>query len=615
MLSRAVNGYSAELIDAVLAGHYGPFQTRIRADLLDKDGQVLRAIRNILVDGGYVNIDANAPATRGGECLIRQADASIASYTALIASLAGLVHWRLGEASGNFDDLTGNGRTLTATATLNYSRPSLLAGETGNFAIQPNGTTGFGSIAHAAWMNVTTQASWYGWIKGTGTTQAFLNRDDGGANRAWSIEVDASGNLAITIHFTSGSPAFKTFTASGAINDGNAHFVAITYDGAHVKIFIDGTRYLKTAETRTISAPTSAVRLGATTAGTKFTNYTLDEWGMVGRAISQGEILDIYQRGTGDLTEFNYRNAFIQFYYAYLMPTAGTDGTYWAEFPLGRMIGSSFERDHHETGNTWRLLIQDQARTLLNKKFSRRWSMGSGINPITGTNGVLAILADAGFDTSTWVVGSTSHITPYEVEVADVDDVYLTVINDILDSYGFLPLWFKADGKGVIELKQFDSLRTIDETMATDSNTHVLSEGVKERTEESEIFNDVILTVENPDGSIIRTHQQNTKVESPYNVSVYELKSYRATVEAANQTELDNMGKHTVNRFAQPLHLLDWPTVPKVMYEPRDKKHLTHTIIKHALNIDVDFILRESRIPFDGGPQANIYSEVQDVVV
>jgi hypothetical protein len=613
MLSKAVNGYGSSLIDSVLAGHYGPFQTRIRADLLDKDGQVLRAIRNILVDGGYVNIDANAPATRGGECLIRQADASIASYTALIASLAGLVHWRLGEASGNFDDLTGNGRTLTATATIAYSQASLLDGEDDNFAIKPNGSTGFGSIAHAAWMNVTTGVTWYGWIKGTGTTQAFLNRDDAGSNRAWSIEVDASGNLKISLTFTTAATA--TFTASGAINDGNAHFIAITYDGAHVKIFIDGTRYLKTAETRTIDAPTSAIRLGATTAGTKFTNYTLDEWGMVGRAISQGEILDIYQRGTGDLTEFNYRNAFIQFYYAYSMPTVGTDNTYWAEFPLGRMIGSSFERDHHETGNTWRLLIQDQARTLLNKKFSRRWSMGSGINPITGTNGVLAILADAGFDTSTWVVGSTSHVTPYEVEVADVDDVYLTVINDILDSYGFLPLWFKADGKGVIELKQFDSLRTTDETMATDSNSHVLSEGVKERTEESEIFNDVILTVENPDGSIIRTHQQNTKVESPYNVSVYELKSYRATVEAANQTELDNMGKHTVNRFAQPLHLLDWPTVPKVMYEPRDKKHLTHTVIKHALNIDADFILRESRIPFDGGPQTNIYSEVQDVVV
>lgn len=77
-------------------------------------------------------------------------------YDALVIADAPAAFWKLDDASGNPVDSSGNARTLTAGGGLTYGALGLHGDGVG--AIKPNGTTGYLTRTHEAWMNTLATA-------------------------------------------------------------------------------------------------------------------------------------------------------------------------------------------------------------------------------------------------------------------------------------------------------------------------------------------------------------------------------------------------------------------------------------------------------------------------
>ncbi len=76
-------------------------------------------------------------------------------------------------------------------------------------------------------------------------------------DNSWRVALTSAGTVAFA-----GSNAFSDFYSTTSVTDGNWHHVAVTYDGANAKIYIDGSLESQLAGTANINNSTYAVSLG-----------------------------------------------------------------------------------------------------------------------------------------------------------------------------------------------------------------------------------------------------------------------------------------------------------------------------------------------------------------
>ena len=277
MLSRDVNGFTTDQVNRAFQGLDLPLQTRVRAELLNLDNVKLFDLDELHFKETPRNSQHSAP---------------LGTYASIITAQNRLFHLRLNDASGNFTDFTGNARTFTAHGAPTYSQGALTPGDPLNNAIAfTTAATDYGDIADAAWMDVTPISISF-WTKFT-TTNAirFMQRDET-SNQAWVVGHTTTLGLFFRIYIGAAS---NTFSSVKIINDGTAHHVVCTYDGAYVEIYLDGTRVLKTAQTGNID--NVAARITVPGVGAVSAPCTIDEAGIVGRKLTPKEIRDEYQAG------------------------------------------------------------------------------------------------------------------------------------------------------------------------------------------------------------------------------------------------------------------------------------------------------------------------------
>jgi hypothetical protein len=589
MRTRAVNGFTESQVKAALRGENRAPELRTRFELLDIDNQLIREVKNIQLDGSEITHNSFAEIKGTAKFRTIESDIILDSYPDLVIDDGAEFYLRMGEASGNLNDSSGNGRTFTANGTPTYQQPSLLANATDNGAILFNGTNAYFSIADAAWMDVTTAVSWEAWINTTATTdQAIIARSDGNTTNSAFVFYLENGVLALALV---ASGAFAFYISAANVNDGLPHHVCATFDGANIKLYVDSVRVLKTARTAAVNNGNLAIRIGANNVTGDLFNGMIDEAAFYGRALSATEVRDHYQSGSGELSEIDYYRDRVKPYVAIKMDTNGTDGTPWAEWPLGiylleapsRVSEFSIQRDVDGF---------DQTIILANSRVQAVYTVASGTNVVTA---ISSALTTAGITMTS--LTPTTHTMPAARDWP-IGTSYLRIVNDLLDSISYRAIHFDADGSAIGEPYVLPSERTSEYTFATDGDSVIL-EGVESLEQIADVPNRVVMVLVGPDVATKTSTQTNTKVSSITSTvrRGITIVHYEEVPDAADQTALDNMAKRRLTELSEVLQYITFKLgVLHPFFDDLDKITFRHTGISNALDIDADFIVAEWRL-------------------
>jgi concanavalin A-like lectin/glucanase superfamily protein len=613
VISKATNGFTAAQVDAVIRGDYGNPAYRSRFELIDRDGSLIRDITSSidLAQNGITHNAKAADIKRQASITFRETTIALDSWLNTVLATSPLFFWRFNESSGGTaGDASGNGRTGTITGGITYSSPSLVLGDPTDAAFGFNGTNTIVFILRAAWMDVTRLHLSLVW-KGTGTSQALINRDDLSSSQCWKFEITSGGFVQLSINFTTGSPTYKDFLTTAKVNDGVAHLLQASYDGANVTVYVDGIRVLKTAETRTMAtSATTPINVGSQQDGTKRNSGTIDEVFMLGRALTVGEYRTISQRSRDNFDQVNFDTDYVRCFGAYEMPTNGTDGTPWAEWATFTGKLSSPSRHATEMGIYRNCALSDLSTLLKNNSFTSIYTVAAGENYITGTHGVLAIAALAGFDTSAWAVTATTSTLLSSLDF-QIGSSLLDAINTLLLAINYRPFRFNGAGLGVIEAYALPESRAVEDTFAIDGNSIVVDD-IEEATEIDQTTNTVVVTRADQDTTILRSTATNSDVTSATSTAITQrAPTVTKQIKAVpDQTTLDNLGLRFLAVSGLATRRLHISTLPRPFHDDEDKITFTDLTAENALNISKDTIEEEWVLPFDPRPMTHILREL-----
>jgi hypothetical protein len=185
------------------------------------------------------------------------------------------------EASGSAaTDQSGNNNNGTFTGA------TRVAGKFGN-GLSFNGTTGAVTVPDSASLDLTTGMTLEAWVNPTALT-------------GWRTAVlkETAGDLAYALYASDGTrPVGIAYAATKAYSSGTAALplntwthLAATYDGATVRLFVNGTLAASAAATGPISVSSAPLRIGGNSVWGEYFAGTIDEVRVYNRALSQTEI-------------------------------------------------------------------------------------------------------------------------------------------------------------------------------------------------------------------------------------------------------------------------------------------------------------------------------------
>lgn len=188
--------------------------------------------------------------------------------------------YKFDESSGttSADSIGGNAVTLSGGA-------SFVAGQIGN-ALSLDGTTGYGRIANSSALNPTTAMTIWAWINPTNWNGNRVIVQKGAANSQFRLLAE-NGLLKFEI----ASPT-RAVTAPLPSTDAWSLVVA-TYDGAWMRLYVNGTEVGKVAATGAIPTTTDDLFIGASSATAPESEHfagLIDDLRIYSRALTAMEI-------------------------------------------------------------------------------------------------------------------------------------------------------------------------------------------------------------------------------------------------------------------------------------------------------------------------------------
>jgi hypothetical protein len=569
--ARNVNGFTAAEVDDALRGAVvGQVKLIPRFEIRDSENQLLRATTNVL--SGEVRHRSQDQIKQTLSCLVREANIPAEDYPDVIIEDGPLFFLRLGEASGAtaFDSSTF-GRNFTYNGTVGYSHASLLNSDPDDKAITFDGSTAYASIPDAAWMDVS-QLSLEAWIQTSyvGGNTIVMSRHNGAAN-FWFLGVSTTtGYLRAAVYI---GTVLKSFVTTANVADGREHHVVFTYDGAHAKLYVDSVRVLKTAQTGSVDTGTSAIRIGATVAGTEFFNGQIDEAAMYPRALSSAEVREHYAQGSGDLAEIDYTRDRLKIFVKIRMNRNGDDGTPWTEFPMGLYLLSAPDRDMSATGISRQVQGFDQTTVLLQSAVTTRYVILETVNYITA---VTTLLTAAGLDVTDYQLTPTTLTLP-ATRSWPLGTTRLEIVNDLLASINYRRFRFNSDGVGIAEPDVLPKSRAVDYSYSTDEFS-VMTPDMRYTQNLFDVPNVVVLSNTQPKRNTITSTAINNLLSSPTSVLRREgRKVYYVDdgFDAADQTTLDAAANNLLTRLSQPSEVWQFGTLAHPFHEDEDILTLT----------------------------------------
>lgn len=294
-------------------------------DLIEDEGTALtkRGVINFVGAGvtaaddtadGRTNVTIPGLSTGGGQSSFN------AAVNALASSLRG--YWRLGESSGVFADSSSSAADLTAAGTGAYTRHVTglisdddgavsfdVAGENASnrwLANGPQASTVFtgtnASFTIVAWAKPNASSSnWRGGVFNNSATVA----GSPGYQSGWDLEVlwpGGSGTLTARLgrHDVSGS----IYANGTGLVGGTAYFLAATYDGANMRMYVNASLVDTVADTRVLGDSEGGPMVGNVQYIQAFSlpgngpfYGTIDEVAFFDRPLTGTEISTLYSSG------------------------------------------------------------------------------------------------------------------------------------------------------------------------------------------------------------------------------------------------------------------------------------------------------------------------------
>ncbi|WP_400191401.1 LamG-like jellyroll fold domain-containing protein [Hymenobacter sp. B81] len=230
-----------------------------------------------------------------------------------------------------------------------------------------DGSNDMASAPHSASLNLTSALTLEAWINATGTgvaVQDVVNKSSNSQNTGYIFPRSDNNfnNLVLYLHING---SWRTFQVPYAALRGSWHHTAATYDGARVKIFIDGAKVLDVAQTGPVTTNTNALTLGIQPGFSEYYNGEADEIRVWNVARTEAQIAADY-------------NKTIQ------APQAGLVAYYRLDEGSG-----STAADLSGNGNTMTLAANAAApswtttNTGLSQGLTYQWSPATGLNSTT----------------------------------------------------------------------------------------------------------------------------------------------------------------------------------------------------------------------------------------
>ncbi|MDO8688199.1 MAG: LamG domain-containing protein, partial [Dehalococcoidales bacterium] len=209
------------------------------------------------------------------------------------SSESGLVAlWRMNEASGatTIADSVG-----AHTGTINGATPGV-AGKFGNALSFSSGSSNYVSVAHNADLNPGTTYTLAAWVNPSSLPayQAIITKDGYPDTMAYYLDL-AGAN--VRFGYASGASGDAVTDTARTLTTGTWYYVAGTYDGTNVRIYVDGVSNSPTGKAWSSQATNTAnLNIGKMRdSATEYFSGLIDEVAIYNRALSASELLAHYQ--------------------------------------------------------------------------------------------------------------------------------------------------------------------------------------------------------------------------------------------------------------------------------------------------------------------------------
>ena len=215
---------------------------------------------------------------------------SYGSHTYAGPYTEGLVGYWNFETGGT--DLSSNNNTGSLNGSAQYSTDQDSLGQ----SLYLSG--GYFSAPFHEDYNFTDSYSIVLWFKEESTSLATLisRWQYGTSERSYQIQTNWAGSNTITNLFSSNGSTHFSQSSGAIINFNEWYQVAVTYDGTHMKLFIDGTlidEYSYSGAIKTSSAPLLLGANSTTNSLYRFTGY-IDEVEMFNIALTDEQVMNDY---------------------------------------------------------------------------------------------------------------------------------------------------------------------------------------------------------------------------------------------------------------------------------------------------------------------------------
>ncbi|MBK7705907.1 MAG: hypothetical protein IPJ30_09035 [Acidobacteria bacterium] len=205
---------------------------------------------------------------------------------------SGLIGWWPGDAN-TFDIVNGNNGTLQNGATYAAGRVGL------SFTF--DGSNDYVEIPHRTDQNTGDRITVAAWVKqaspvvGASIIQKRSAPNVGG----FTLETLGTDASAIQFYLMIGGNWYPAFTPSGVLQPGVWHHVVGTYDGASMKVYVDGAERVSVPQTGSIDPTNDPLVIGRNVANLAPWHGEIDEVQLLNRALSATEIRQLSNAGRG----------------------------------------------------------------------------------------------------------------------------------------------------------------------------------------------------------------------------------------------------------------------------------------------------------------------------
>jgi hypothetical protein len=184
-------------------------------------------------------------------------------------------------------DSSGNGNT----GTTQHSPVWTSSGKIGN-ALTFNGTSNYVSVPSATSLNLSqfTIASWVTLASSTGANNYVMEKDKGSADYNYEFYYDSSNQLYCDFNTGSRSVSYNWTPSTNTW-----YHLARTYDGAYLRIYINGAQVATASASGTLDTSSNALIIGKNDLyGTSTWNGSMDDVRLYNRALSASDVLTLY---------------------------------------------------------------------------------------------------------------------------------------------------------------------------------------------------------------------------------------------------------------------------------------------------------------------------------